>query len=375
MARKTLTNKTVAALKPKAKAYTVPDPGCIGHYVRVLPSGHKSFTAVARDPAGKQKWVSLGTHLDIEDARQRARKEITAIKDGRGAADVFEAIADEWFKRHVEKLISRKAIRGYFTRYFLPAWSGRDFESIRRGDVSRMLDTIEDQSGAASADHALAHLSGLFSWYALRHENYNSPIVRGMRRTSPKERARERILTDDEIRTLWKASGNIGDLTKLLLLTGQRLDKVASMRWDDLEGDTWRIRTGPREKGNAGELKLPQVALDVIGARPHYATNPHVFAARGSGYWRQFFGAQREIGIQDHWTLHDLRRTARSLMSRAGVRPDIAERVLGHAIGGVEGIYDRHRYDEEKALALKSLAALIERIVNPPASNVVAITG
>ena len=62
-------------------------------------------------------------------------------------------------------------------------------------------------------------------------------------------------------------------------------------------------------------------------------------------------------------------------MSRAGVRPDIAERVLGHAIGGVEGIYDRHRYDEEKALALKSLAALIERIVNPPASNVVAITG
>ena len=75
------------------------------------------------------------------------------------------------------------------------------------------------------------------------------------------------------------------------------------------------------------------------------------------------------------WTLHDLRRTARSLMSCAGVRPDIAERVLGHAIKGVEGIYDRHSYREEKAHALKALAGLIEKIVNPPATNVTPIRG
>ena len=62
-------------------------------------------------------------------------------------------------------------------------------------------------------------------------------------------------------------------------------------------------------------------------------------------------------------------------MSRAGVRPDIAERVLGHVMGGVEGIYDRHTYREEKAHALKALAALIEKIVNPPADNVVSIAG
>jgi integrase len=72
------------------------------------------------------------------------------------------------------------------------------------------------------------------------------------------------------------------------------------------------------------------------------------------------------------WTLHDLRRTARSLMSRAGVRPDISERVLGHAITGVEGIYDRHRYDAEKADALHKLAALVDSIVRPR-KNVVAI--
>ena len=66
------------------------------------------------------------------------------------------------------------------------------------------------------------------------------------------------------------------------------------------------------------------------------------------------------------WTMHDLRRTARSLMSRAGITSHIAERVLGHTIKGVEGVYDQYGYDPEKAHALAALAALIERIANPP---------
>ena len=75
------------------------------------------------------------------------------------------------------------------------------------------------------------------------------------------------------------------------------------------------------------------------------------------------------------WVLHDLRRTARSLMSRAGVRPDIAERVLGHVITGVEGVYDRHQYVDEKRDALARLAKLVERILDPPADNVVELAG
>ncbi len=63
------------------------------------------------------------------------------------------------------------------------------------------------------------------------------------------------------------------------------------------------------------------------------------------------------------WTLHDLRRTARSLMSRAGVRPDIAERVLGHAQGTIEGTYDRHSYTNEKRLALEALSREVGRVV------------
>ena len=81
------------------------------------------------------------------------------------------------------------------------------------------------------------------------------------------------------------------------------------------------------------------------------------------------------VRVNAPWTIHDLRRTARSLMSRAGVRPDIAERVMGHAITGVKSVYDRHDYIEEKADALIRLSGLIDIIVNAPSENVVPIGG
>src|SRR5262249_26521187 len=110
--------------------------------------------------------------------------------------------------------------------------------------------------------------------------------------------------------------------------------------------------------------------LAVLDTLPRYASNPYVFAGRGqrhmsaSGMFKAKFDAKLPADMPD-WRLHDLRRTARSLMSRAGVRPDIAERVLGHAIDGVEGIYDRFEYADQKADALRRLADLIDSIVTP----------
>ena len=109
-------------------------------------------------------------------------------------------------------------------------------------------------------------------------------------------------------------------------------------------------------EGQRNGLKLPKVALDIIEAQPRFASNPYVFAGTGRIQLQNHTAAKAvfvaKLPEMPQWQLHDLRRTARSLMSRAGVRPDIAERVLGHVMGGVEGIYDRHNYDEEKALAL-----------------------
>ena len=254
-------------------------------------------------------------------------------------------------------------------------WTGREFKSIGRGDVAKLLDKVEPKSGARQADLTLAVFSSMANWYAAREDDYRSPVVRGMKRGATA--GRDRILNDDELRVVWEgAEGVFGGFVKILLLTGQRKEKVAAMRWQDIDGAVWTIPTEARQKGNAGKLVLPKIALEIINAQPRFASNPYVFAGEGSHIksWsrrKRQFDAQLE-GVKP-WVLHDLRRTARSLMSRAGIRPDISERVLGHVIKGVEGVYDRHAYTEEKAHALKALAGLIDRIVNPPAGKVVPL--
>jgi len=131
---------------------------------------------------------------------------------------------------------------------------------IRRSDVAKLLDDIEDANGPSAADHVLAIVRGVMNWYATRSDNYVVPIARGMRRTDPADRARDRILDDDEIRAVWiaaEANGKFGAILRLALMTAQRRDKLATMRWNDVSVDgIWNIRTEDREKGNAGALVL-----------------------------------------------------------------------------------------------------------------------
>jgi len=379
MARAIRSDKGVSALKSKAKAYLAPVTEVPGLFVRVMPSGSKSFVAIARGPRGKQVWRRIdNVALSVENAREKAREVLKAIKAGESLAapESFEAIAAEWFKRHVEGkgLRSKSEIRRCLDNHILPVWRARDFTSIRRADVASLLDKIEDGAGPVAADFALSVIRNLMNWHATRSDDYASPIVRGMRRSNPRERARDRILTDDELRAVWtgaEANGSFGAFVRLLLLTAQRRDKVANMRWQDVAVDgTWTIPSEDRAKGTGGELVLPAIALEIIKAQPRFAESPFVFSGRSYSKPKADFDAKVKIAP---WQLHDLRRTARSLMARAGVRPDIAERVLGHSIKGVEGIYDRHDYRDAKAHALSQLAALIEKIIAPPADNVVSI--
>ena len=165
MARKTLTDKGVAALKLRSKLYAHPDPQLPGHYIRVSPTGRKSYVAVARDPNGKQVWVTIGSaaHVGIDDARNKAREVIAVIKAGedRAGPKSFQTVADEWLKRHVDQrgLLSRYEIRRLLSKHVLPPWSGRDFESIRRGDVTELLNRVEDNSGQRTADLVLSVIS------------------------------------------------------------------------------------------------------------------------------------------------------------------------------------------------------------------------
>ncbi len=163
-----------------------------------------------------------------------------------------------------------------------------------------------------------------------------------------------------------------------VLLTAQRREKIRSMKWSELKDGVWTLPREPGEKTNAGVLRLPRLALDIIEAREREADNPFVFPGRATGKpFNSFSQGKVELDAEltepiPNWTLHDLRRTAKSLMARAGVTPHVSERVLGHTIKGVEGTYDRHGYEAEKAHALEALAALVERIINPPEGEKVA---
>jgi integrase len=393
MRRKTLSDLGVAALKPRAARYAFPDPELRGHYVRVSPSGTKSFAVVRRDPStGKQVWAAIGTAdvMRIEEARGRARIALQRIKEGLPAIEprpeapeTFRQVAENWMKRHVEAkgLRTRAEIERALDKYVMPDWQDRDFTGIKRSDIATLLDRIEDDHGARQADLVLAYLRAMATWYAARRDDYVPPFIRGMRRAAPAKR--ERVLSDDELRAIWREAekpGQLGAVIRLALLTAQRREKVASMRWEDIEGEVWTVPAEARSKGTGGALKLPAAAQAIIAAQPRQKDNPHVFAGRTKGsHFDGFSKARRALDDalpeMPGWTIHDLRRSARSLMARAGVRPDIAERVLGHVLAGVEGVYDRHKYDAEKGEALLALEGMIGRILQPPAENVVSLEG
>jgi integrase len=265
---------------------------------------------------------------------------------------------------------------------------------LRRSHIAEMLDRIEDEAGPVMADRTRAYLRKALSWYGERDDQFNltAAFVRVKPRANPKERARTRVLSDEELRVIWATlseTRTFGAIVKTLLLTAQRRDEVAHMRRREIGNDgIWTIPAGRYKTKQPNFVPLSKAALAIIEAQPKLEDCDYVFPSKVktpfSGFGKSKAALDRaaliamekqvkkggKIEPLPNWTLHDLRRTAKTLMVRAGVRPDISERVLGHVISGVEGTYDRHSYADEKRDALEKLAAMIERIVNPPASNV-----
>jgi integrase len=415
MPKKRLTEEAVKRIQPPASGKQVDyyDAGMPGLVLRVNYGGAKVWRALYYlkriDDEGKHLTIpttyKLGRYpvLNLQQARQKAREFLADPEKAKSKADTgtFKDVAQNFIKRQVDASKDRAELRSKgeivrcLEKYVYPHWGNRSFREIKRLDVSNLLDHIEDKHGTRQADVVLAIIGRIMNWFATRDNEYSSCIVRGMKRHNGNG-GRARILgmkdkkvDDNEIRAFWNACesmGQFGAYCRTLLLTAQRRRKVATMRWDDLVNGAWHIRSEAREKDHAGVLKLPKAVIEIIESQPRIAGNPYVFAGNPRG--RRTSGSKAFNGFSEgkvqldaklpdmaHWTLHDLRRTARSLMSRAGVSSEHAERVLGHSIRGVEKVYDRHSYTDEKADALAKLAALVESIVNPPAGNVVKLAG
>jgi integrase len=195
-----------------------------------------------------------------------------------------------------------------------------------------------------------------------------------------KNKARERTLTDDELRAVWTAAGQFegpfGAFVKFLLLTACRRTEASALRWNELVGTDWGL-PATRNKVKVDLVRpLSGAARALLAAQPRIGQSDYVFTT-GEKPLQSFDENKKRLdavcGVTG-WTLHDLRRTSRSLMSRAGIASDHAERCLGHKLTGVRGTYDRHEFHREKQLAFEALAAQIERIVHPQ-DNVVAVRG
>jgi hypothetical protein len=384
MPKRALTDRFCASAKPAEGDVQTDfyDEDCPGLALRV--SGRSKTWTFFFTIGDKRVRMSLGNYPAVSLAKARtrvseARAEIAERRDPRrvfAKPDTLRAICENWLAREAGGLRTGEARKATLVNHVYPALGDRPIEDIRRNEIARMLDAIQDTAGPSAADMALAAVRRVFNWYATRNDDFRSPIVRGMARTKPRERARQRILTDDELRTVWRTAstqGAFGKLVRFLLLTAARRTEAAAMPWAELDGSEWLL-PGLRNKTKLDLLRpLPKAALDVIGPRPDGAV--FVFSTDGGatalcGYSKLKGYFDKATGPMPNWGLHDLRRTSRSLMSRAGVQSDHAERVLGHVIGGVRGVYDRHDFLEEKRDALAALARQIDRILHPRPTSV-----
>jgi integrase len=261
-----------------------------------------------------------------------------------------------------------------------PRIGARQIADIRRSEIVRLLDRIADENGPVQADVTLSFVRRVMNWHAGRSDDFRSPIVRDMAKTKPGQRRRQRILSDDEIRAVWRAAeaqpSTFTRLVQFLLLTATRRNEAARMERSELTGPNWIIPERRYKNGLQLLVPLSPAAQDVLAKTPHIGDRL-VFTNDGKHALASFSKFKPKLDKASGttgWTLHDLRRTARSLMSRAGVSVDHAERCLGHVMGGLRGTYDVHGYAEEKRRAFEALAGLIERILDPQ-ENVTPLRG
>jgi integrase len=380
-----LTDLAVRNLRPRPARYEVPDPGARGLYCVVQPSGFRGF-AVRYRINGQNKKLTLKAGISLSAARKlcaaamhdvaegrdpSAVKKETAARAGAAKANTLQRICEEYLQREGSKLRTAYQRERMLERLVYPALGGRNIHVIGRSELIRLLDKIEDECGAPTADAVLKFLRRIFNWFAIRSEHFRSPVVKGMARGKPKETARARILSDDELRAVWKAAESgtpFGALVRFLLLTSARRAEAAEMTWSEINGASWVLPASRNKVKQELSRPLSKAAQAVLAELPRLEGCDFVFNTNGkrplAGFSKFKRAFDQQCGVTD-WVLHDLRRTARSLMSRAGVPSDHAERALGHLIPGIRAVYDRFEFQTEMLHAYEALAALIERVINP----------
>ena len=391
--QQSLTDPAIAALKATDKAYEVFDARVGGFSVQVYPTGKKTYF-VNYNLAGKRKRLRIGEPklMKISEARtiamqekekaqaginpKREREEATKAKV-REDQNTIANVATDFVKRYCvgsgsePNLKSWREYQRTLEHYVLPRWGSRGADSITRQDVTALLDAVEDKNGPYQANRVLAVVRKMFNWLLARGVIEHSPVSVGIAR---KEKPRERTLSDDEIVEFWtgceKQAYPFGKLFQLLLITGQRREEVAGMRWSqiDLVENVWSLPAHSTKMGREHLVPLSPMAVDLLNTLPRFDDCDFVFPSRNSNDRHVSGYSKAKVKIcqlETDWRLHDLRRTVRTNLSRLEIDYIICNKVLGHIDGSVEGSYDVHDYLRQKRAALEKWAVLLTGIVEP----------
>jgi integrase len=379
-----LTQSRIAGLKcpPEKRDMLVFDDEQRGLGVRVLASGGKTFLAQytwhgqkRRIPLGSSSAVSLGKVRDavraimgdvakgVDPAAVRKKAAAEARRNAAHKALTLAALLSDWQAWHLAgkrpsyAAEAVRALRNAFSRYLdLPA------AELDRATAVKTLDAMARKGSVAMAARTAAYGKAAYGWAVKRGTLSVNPFLNLPVAPAPR---RERVLSDDEVATIWRATdgpGPFNGIVRFLILTGQRLEEVAGMTWAELSDDfsTWTIPASRAKNGATHIVPLPEPALEVLRGHPQFGEL--VFPGR-RGPFNGFSKAKAALDAKSHltnWRLHDLRRTMATGLQRLGVRLEVTEQVLNHVSGsraGIVGVYQRHDFAQEKRAALEAWAA------------------
>jgi integrase len=379
-----LSDALLKSLKPKSKSYQVADGG--GLYVEVLPTGAKSFRYGYRI-YGKKEKVTIGSYPDmsLKSARQRHREFRTLVENHQSPArqsrlqkvikreeylgtNSFEAHANTWLKQWRLGKSAHAAMQAeaWLKANVFPYLGNVPINQIEEADLVRLLDKIKERGAPQTAKRILSHLKGIFRRAKKRGFIKHDPTISITGSEVAPKSERDRALEPAELRRFLialeeDAGGQPLHLgLRLILLTLCRKDEIRLARWEQINFETAELVIPRTKTGRAHIVYLSRQAIELLrtlktlsgdssyvlphrdrSGRPtgHMSLNHVLHRLRCAG------GPLHDV---PHFTVHDLRRTGSTRLHEANFLPDIVETALGHRIGGVRGVYNRARYEDQR---------------------------
>ncbi len=391
-----LTARTLASIKPPAEGRAeIWDEDLPGFGLRMAASGRVTATVMYRR-AGRLRRATLGTlpPLSLADARELARKALldaatgsdpAAAKVEQRAAPTFRELAVLYLDKHAPQKRSAREDRRIIERELLPHWRAALARDIRRADVIALLDGIASRPAPIMANRTLALVRKLFNFGIQRALVEANPCT--LLSPPGTERRRERVLSEEEIRSLWRAldkepSARLVAALRLGLLTVQRPGEITRLRWQDVaeerSGWWWTIPPEFAKNGRAHRVPLSSQAVGVLASLER-AGGSWVFCGRNDGPMLETSVARYVADLRvrlaaQHFTPHDLRRTGASHMTGLGIGRLVVKKILNHVDSDVTAIYDRHSYDAEKRAALDVWGHHVDEIVSQASSRAAGAT-